>query len=134
MRIIALDLGDVHTGIAVADELGLCATPHTSIKTCNLNAWLDELFKQEPIKTVVIGYPQTLKGTQSSQTKKVLALKDDLAKTYPNINWTLWDERFTSQEAQRLVRKKIKKDKHYEHSVAAALILQTYLESQRQYD
>jgi putative Holliday junction resolvase len=131
MKIIAFDPGDVHIGIAYADDLGIIATPYTSIKAINLKIWLDSLLQKEPIETIVIGYPKTLKNTESAQTKKVLALKENLAATYPNIKWLLWDERLTSKEAQRLKRKKIKRDKNFEHAVAAALILQTYLESQR---
>ncbi len=131
MKIIALDLGDVHTGVANADDLGLFATPLTTVPTTQLNSWLEQLISKESIKTIVVGYPQTLKGTESEQTRKVLYLKDQLAQQFPTIKWILWDERLTSKQAQSFKSKRIKKDKNREHAIAAALILQTYLESLR---
>jgi len=134
MKIIALDPGDVYTGIACADDLNLLAKPHTTIPTTELATWLENLCKQEPLETIVLGYPQTLKGTKSRQTEKVLQLKEKLEKKFPQIQWILWDERLTSKQAQSLKPKKIKKEKLTEHAIAAAIILQSFLESLRYRD
>ena len=134
MKIIALDPGDVHTGIAVADDLKLLARPYTTVLTVKLEEWLTDLCMKEPLETIVLGYPQTLRGTESAQTKKVLLLKENLEKKIPQVQWILWDERLTSKQAQQLHSKKIKKDKTKEHAIAAALILQSFLESLRYKD
>ncbi|HBR70716.1 TPA: Holliday junction resolvase RuvX [Candidatus Dependentiae bacterium] len=128
MKIIAFDLGDVHTGIAQADELGLFATPRTSIATKDLINWVKETLQNEQLETIVIGLPKTLKGTQSQQTEKVLAYKQKLEELFPQINWILWDERLTSKEARTMKSKQIKKEKNKEHAIAAALILEGYLD------
>jgi len=134
MKIIALDPGDVHTGIACADDLNLLAKPYATVSTAKLGEWLTELCKKEPLETIVLGYPKTLKNRESAQTKKVLKLKDELEKKFPKIQWILWDERLTSKQAQMLKPKKIKKVKSEEHAIAAAFILQSFLESLRYKD
>lgn len=128
MKIIAFDLGDVHTGIAQADELGLFASPLASIATSDLIDWIKKTLQNEQLETIIIGLPKTLKGTQSQQTEKVLAYKQKLEDLFPKINWVLWDERLTSKEARTLKPKKIKKEKNKEHAIAAALILEGYLD------
>ena len=129
MKIIAFDLGDVHTGIARADELGFCAAPYTTVATKNLIAWIKQALIDKLFDTVVIGLPKTLKGTESQQTKKVIEYKENLEKLFPTVTWILWDERLTSKQARALKPKKIKQEKDKEHAIAAALILQGYLES-----
>jgi putative holliday junction resolvase len=129
MKIIAFDLGDVHTGIARADELGFCAAPYTTVDTKNLISWIEQAITDNLFDTVVIGLPKTLKGTDSQQTIKVIEYKENLEKRFPTIIWILWDERLTSKQARALKPQKIKRDKGKEHAIAAALILQGYLES-----
>lgn len=133
MNIVALDIGDVHTGIARCDTLGMFATPYKSIATKDLIAWLNEfllLHETEPY-TFVIGYPKTMRGTASEQTNKIIEQHKNLTAHYPQAQWVLWDERLTSQEAKKRAHKQIKQNKNYEHAVAAAIILQSYLEHLR---
>ena len=116
MKIIAFDLGDVHTGVARADELGLFATPLTSLATKDLIKWIEKNVEQKTFETAVIGLPKTLRGTHSQQTEKVILYKEQLEKLFPTIQWLLWDERLTSKEARMLKPKQIKKEKGKEHA------------------
>ena len=129
MRIIAFDIGDVHTGVAYSDDLGIIAAPYTSVATNILVSWLTHLLTTEPIETIVVGYPKTLRGTHSAQTEKVIAFVEMLKKQFPTITWKLIDERLTSKQAQIYLRTKSKKHKNSEHSIAAAIVLQTYLDA-----
>lgn len=131
MKIIALDIGDVHTGVAQADDLGIIATPFITVATVELASWLERLVKREPIETVVVGYPKTMRGTESQQTKITQGHAEKLKATFPAIRWVLVDERLTSKDAQRIMRANKGRDKQKEHAIAAAIILQTYLEQQR---
>jgi len=131
MKILALDIGDAWTGSALSDALGMFAKPYKSIRAEQLNTFLEEIFSKEPIKKVVIGYPKTLRGTQSEQTKKIIANKEQLEKQFPNIEWVLWDERLTSKQAAGIKKVKTKEDKQASHSIAAALILTSYLDHLR---
>ena len=125
MKILALDLGDVWTGTALSDASKMFARPFETVKTDELKTFLETTFKEEKIDTVVVGHPQTLKGTESAQTKKIVTEKEELEKAYPEKKWILWDERYTSQHAKDIQSKK--GDKQKVHSIAAALILETYL-------
>ena len=129
MKIIALDVGDVHTGVAYADDLGIIATPYTTVATESLFAWIANIINTENLGTIIVGYPKTLKGTESAQTKKIVALFESLKKEFPTIIWKLFDERLTSKQAQRYMREQGKKSRHSEHALAAAIILQTYLDA-----
>jgi putative Holliday junction resolvase len=132
MKIIALDVGNVHTGVAYADPTAIIAIPYQTIATNTLQSWLAHLCSQEPISTVIIGLPTTLKGTSSQQTTSTVKLKEQLAQEFPSITWLLFDERLTSKQAQTILRRGSKKKPTSEHAIAAAIILQTYLESLRQ--
>lgn len=127
MKVLALDLGDVWTGSAISDILGITSRPLKTVHTKDLDAFIEETIKSEPIKTIVIGYPKTLSGTESEQTKKVLAKKEELSKKFSSVQWVLWDERLSSKHAAKLKKSRTKEDKIRSHSIAAASILQTYL-------
>lgn len=129
MKILALDLGDVWTGIAISDALGITTRPLTTVPTKELKQFLQQIVQEEPIKKIVVGDPKTLKGTKSEQTEKTYAYVDTLKELLPQIEWIWWDERLTSKQAAGLVRPKNKQDKLSTHAVAAALLLMGYLNS-----
>jgi putative Holliday junction resolvase len=127
MKIVALDIGDVWTGSAISDELGITARPYQTVKSIDLIPFLQKLIDNESISTIVVGYPKTMSGTESDQTKKVVAKKDELKDIFPQITWVLWDERLSSKQAAGLKKNKNKDDKIASHSLAAAIILTSYL-------
>ena len=128
MKILALDVGDVYTGTAMSDALGIIASPFKTILSKELESFIESIIEKEKIKTIVIGYPKTMKGTISDQTQKVINLKEYYEKRFPNVSWVLWDERLTSKRAEKFKKSKDKSDKIKLHSIAAAIILDTYLE------
>lgn len=131
MKIIALDIGDRWTGIAISDPLGILSRPYDTVKTPNLDAFIEALIIKEKIDTIVVGLPTTLRGTESEQTKKIIAMTIELENKFPTVSWKHWDERFTSRQAATIKSTKTKEDKLRSHAVAAALILSTYLEFRR---
>lgn len=124
MKIVALDLGDQWVGVAITDISRILARPHTTVTLADLEAFLTKLLAEEPISTIVVGYPQTLRGTESEQTKKVVTQKEVLEKKFNTVEWVLWDERLSSKQAQTVGKKG---DKHHIHAKAAAVILDAYL-------
>ena len=128
MKIVALDLGDAWTGIAISDGLGIIARPYNTVATENLFVALEELFAKERITTVVVGYPKTMRGTQSEQTKKIVREKEVLEQKFPNYTWILWDERLSSKRAAKIGPARTKQEKLLVHARAAASILDTYLQ------
>ena len=133
MKIISLDIGDKWTGVAISDPLGILARPYQTAKTAELITFLEDLILKESISLVVVGLPTTLRGTESEQTKKIIAFTQQLQTIFPTLSWKLWDERFTSKQAASIKKTKVKTDKLHSHAIAAALILSGYLEYQRQH-
>ena len=130
MKILALDLGDVWVGSALSDVLGITCKPYKTIKLPELEEFLAQTVQEFSIATVVVGLPTTLSGTQSAQTKKILAQTTELEQKFPNVEFKLCDERLSSKRAQAVgcANKKSHDFKKQEHSIAAAFILQTYLD------
>lgn len=131
MKILALDPGDVHTGTALTDEALILASPFKTVKTEELDNFLTQLFFQENIEKVVIGMPKTLGGKISQQTEKVEKLKKELEKKFPEKIWISWDERLTSKSATQIQKQNKSVNKNQVHSLAAAIILESYLEKLR---
>jgi len=131
MKILALDIGDVWTGTAISDPLGIIAKPYKTVTTKDLIGALKTIIEQEKVSRIVIGWPKTMRGTISEQTKKTEEVAEHLKSAYPNVQWILWDERLSSKRADSLKKLKSKEEKIASHSIAAAFILSSYLESLR---
>ncbi len=128
MKIMALDLGDAWTGIALTDITRMFARPVTTVATEDLKSFLVKTFTEEQIDTIVIGYPRTMKGGESEQTRKIVAQKEELAEEFSDKEFILWDERLSSRRAQALAsKKKSREEKLKTHARAAAFILDSYL-------
>jgi putative Holliday junction resolvase len=128
MKIIGLDVGDRWTGIALSDELGITTRPYMSVETRELVPSLKEILAKEQVETVVVGYPKTMGGKESDQTRKVVAYAEKLKELMPTITWVLWDERMTSKQAAQVKKTRTKEEKLQSHAVAAAFILKSYLD------
>lgn len=139
-KILALDIGDQWTGIAISDSMGILAKPHKTSSTQDLGQELAIILKENNVSEVVVGYPKTMHGTESDQTKKTLLVKEKLESIFNDVKFILWDERLSSKRAENISFKninfnnkskstylKIKEEKHKSHSLAAAFILDTYL-------
>ena len=135
MKILALDLGDRWVGSALSDHLGISCKPYQTVELSKLDHFLSSLIKQENIQTIVVGYPKTFRGGQSAQTEKIVLLKNELEKKFGVVNgcsvqWILWDERLSSKRAQEMQpRGNTQEAKIKSHSIAAAFILQSYLDN-----
>lgn len=135
MKILALDLGDKWVGSAISDGLLISCKPYKTVELDKLEPFLESTIKLEEIDTILIGKPTTFTGTESDQTKKIINTAQDLEikinnKFNNSIKFILWDERLSSKRAENLSIGKIKtkEDKIKSHSIAAAFILQTYLD------
>ncbi|HSC24964.1 MAG TPA: Holliday junction resolvase RuvX [Candidatus Babeliales bacterium] len=131
MKILALDIGDRWTGIAISDPLGILPRPYDTIKTTDIYTYLEKVIKKENVSIIVVGLPTTLRGTESDQTKKIIAMTEELRIYFPHIEWKMWDERLTSKQAAGIKSIKTKDDKLRSHAIAAAIFLSTYLEYKR---
>jgi len=128
MKIVALDVGDRWTGIAISDSLGMFARPYKTVSAIVLPEELAAIITAEAINTVVVGLPKTLRGTESEQTLKIKAYVELLKNKFPKVTWIFWDERMTSKQAESIKKIKNKEDKLQSHAIAAALVLGSYLD------
>lgn len=132
-RILAIDLGTKRTGLAVTDPLKILANPLETIETGQLMAYLKSYCAKEEVETMVVGLPIRLNGQDNEMTPKVMKLKEELEKAFPDLKIALVDERFTSKMAMQSMiamgsKKKDRKEKAGNlDKVSAAIILQSYL-------
>ena len=138
MKIVGLDLGDRWVGIALSDGLQMTCRPYKTATISTIVAELQTLLTTERIERIVFGLPRTMRGTESEQTLKVRSQAEQLIATLTtnlkrDVPYTFGDERLTSQWAQNVrIEKNAKKQKSgpsLEHAVAAAFVLQNYLDS-----
>jgi putative Holliday junction resolvase len=135
-RVLAIDLGTKRTGLAVTDPLKILANPLETIETGQLMNYLKAYFVKEAVEVIVLGLPIRLNGQDNEMTPRVMKLKEELEKNFPEIKIILVDERFTSKMAmQSMIAMGSKKKDRIEKAgnldkVSAAIILQSYLERQ----
>ena len=136
MRIMAIDYGDAHTGVAISDLTGLLAGYTTTIHTRRQEevlSRLGELIQEYGVEELVLGYPKNMDGTLGPRAEKAKALEQVLQERFA-LPVTLWDERRTTIDAHNILQsagKNAKKRKTVVDRVAAALILEGYLTFRR---
>jgi putative Holliday junction resolvase len=131
---MALDVGSRRIGVAVSDPLGITAQGLDTIQRQNKRRDLEvlrRLLSEYQIREVVVGLPLRLSGAEGTQSEKMRVFADDLRRHF-GVTVHLWDERWTSTEANRLLREtdlSIEKRAKAVDRMAATLILQSWLEA-----
>ncbi len=137
MRIMGLDFGSKTVGVAVSDSLGITAQGVEIVRRPDEDklrrtlARLEELIKEYQVEKIVVGYPKHMNGDVGDRAEKSEAFAEKL-RTRTGLPVELWDERLTTVAADRVmmeagIRREHRKD--YVDKIAAALILQGYLDS-----
>ena len=134
-RIIGIDYGRRRTGLATSDPLGIFASALDTVDSTKLIDYLKKYAEKERIVHFVIGYPVNMNGKPSEAQADVDVFLKVLKKAFPEIPVTLEDERFTSVLAHRAMidggmKYKDRRDKASVDKIAAAIILQGYLDRQ----
>ena len=135
-RILAIDYGKKRTGIAVTDPLQIIAGGLCTIPTHELFAFLEKYLKEEEVETVVVGQPRQTNGEDSENMQRVTPFVNRLRKLYPALPVEMYDERFTSVLAHRVmldsgIGRKARQNKALVDKISATIILEDYLESKR---
>lgn len=131
-RILALDVGKKRIGIARSDVMQTIATPVGAYSSEEVFQFLKNLFLSEPFYKIIIGWPLNLKGETGAATEMVNQFIGKLKKLLPDVEIIKLDERFTTAMAQQSiiesgVSRKRRQDKGLVDAVAAAILLQDYL-------
>lgn len=123
---IALDLGQKHTGFARGSDAARLAEALDSAATAQAIAKLSELIDEHDASAVVVGLPRNLSGEDTAQTQWVRQWVER-AKTEIERPFYVQDEALTSKLAE--AKASSGKNPHDEHSLAAAIIMQDFLDT-----
>jgi putative Holliday junction resolvase len=135
-KLLALDVGLARIGVATCDPLQLAVRPHTVVRRTSRRADFEKLaalVKQEEPAAILCGLPLNMDGSEGPQAQMVRkwalrlahALRALLGRSPPIL---FWDERLSTFAAQELLA--LTPDQG-EDAVAAAVILQSYLDAAR---
>lgn len=140
-RVLALDIGLKRTGLAVSDESRTVITPLPALQTDTeeFSGQLFRIIEEYQPGLILIGWPYTDPGFESAIHAKIETVKSEIETKWDKGTVKYWDEGFTSVEATSILsrnkragksKKKQLQRKEHVNSVAASLILRSYLDHQ----
>lgn len=136
--ILGIDFGERRIGLAVSDSNGILATPLDTIDTRKQKdpfAVIKEYVDEYSAEAIVIGYPLHTNGIAGEKVAVVELFIEQLTKRCTDVKIVRQDERYSSSDAQDLIRRAGKKhgrkpiDKNLIDRMAAAIILQEYIDT-----
>jgi putative holliday junction resolvase len=134
-RVLGIDVGSVRIGLAVSDETGTVASPVGTIPHEPRTVWarIQREIDDRQVHTVVVGLPRRLDGSEGEAAELAREFATELGRRITTAI-VLWDERFTTSIAERsLIESGVRRKRRREviDSVAAAVLLQNWLEARR---
>jgi len=136
-RVLGLDVGDRWLGIALSDPLGVIARPLTVLERRDEITDAEkvvQLLGEHQAGKVIVGLPSLLTGHIGTQAERVQRFARRLA-SLTDAPVLFQDERFSTADAQEIMKANRKKKKGYiterDDAVAAAVILQDWLDENR---
>ena len=132
-RILGLDIGEKRIGVSLSDPLGIMAGALTVIERTTDDTAIKQIIvlsRENEVGSIVVGLPRSLDGSLGKQAQAVQSFVD-LLKERTELPVVTWDERLSTVAAERtLLETGMKRDKRKRHrdSLAAAFILQGYLD------
>jgi putative pre-16S rRNA nuclease len=134
MRLLGLDVGSKRIGISLSDELNIMASPHSVYERQGMAKdaqYLTSTAKENSCSAIVVGLPLELDGSEGQRVKRVRILAHAMEPLFEG-EILFFDERFSTVEAERVLLSadmRREKRKKVVDKVAAAIILQGYLDS-----
>ncbi len=125
---MAIDYGKMHIGIALTDPLGIIAQPYLTISNKShkdLIKRLKFICEENNVGLILVGNPLHLDGKNSALSSEIKKFVTRLKKSL-NVEIQLWDERYTSQLAAKLLKDYGIKHKNLDQ-ISASLMLEEYL-------
>ena len=133
---MALDVGRSRIGVALSDPDQVLALPHSTLERTSSNQDITTLLDMaidNHVQEIVVGLPLSLSGSIGPQAREVNYFVRDLS-SVADVPITTLDERYSTVEAERLLRqtgKSPSENRSDVDSIAATIILQTYLDSKK---
>ncbi len=135
MSILGIDYGDKRIGVAITDELTGSAHPLKVIPTAVGFKEINKIIAEYGnVEKLIVGMPYNLKDEVAFKAKQVQVWIEKLKKEI-KIPVETWDERFSTSEAKDILLKadvSRKKRKEVIDKMAACIILQSYVEAERE--
>jgi putative Holliday junction resolvase len=127
MRVIGIDFGERHIGLATADDRVPVAVPLATVDAGgDPVARIEEAVREQGAEVIVFGLPLSMSGAEGPQAQRVREIAGLLAERIA-IPIDFQDERLTSAQAERTASGKgARKD-----AIAASILLQAYLDQRR---
>lgn len=131
---MGIDFGEVRVGLALSDPFQIISQPYKVIPNDeSLFKKIREIVNSKNVGKIVLGLPLNLDGEDTAKTREVRKFAEILKKKI-NIPIVFWDERYTTVEANEILKKMdygIKESKDVIDKVAASIILKDYLDSNK---
>ncbi len=132
MRVLGVDLGEAHVGLAISDPDGVLAQPLSVVPAREDVLWsrLEAYIKEYGVGDVVVGLPLNMNGTRGPQAERAELFARELAIRF-HVPVHLYDERLTTRVAeQALIESGVSRRRRRDvvDKVSAVLILQGYLD------
>lgn len=121
-------------GLAISDPEKIIAYPFKTIDNDDIDSLLSrigEIIAEKGVDLIVLGLPLNLKGEDSKMTVEVREFRNELNKKFPKIPIHFIDERFTSKQAQDIMREvgeQPSRDKKTVDAISATLLLEVFIE------
>lgn len=138
MRALGVDLGSKRIGLAVSDRSGTIASPLSVLQRSRSRRHdLEEIARiarDEEVEMIVVGLPLMMSGGMGTAAKAAVAEAERLA-TVVDVPVVTHDERLTTVTAERTMRDadmRAPERRQRVDKVAAAIILQSWLDARRQ--
>jgi putative holliday junction resolvase len=126
MRILGIDYGTKRIGVAMTDEGAQMAFPKLVLQNdTKIIENFKKIITENEIKTVVLGESKNFKMVDNEIMKEILDFRDVLEKEL-NVDVIMYSEIYSSAQAEFFQGKTDMLD-----ASAAAIILQSYLESKK---
>ena len=107
-----------------------------TVATADIWKFLEDYFRIEKVERVLVGYPVQLNNQPSDALRYINPFIKAFSRKYPEIGVELVDERFTSRLAQKAMlegglKKQDRRNKSLVDGISATILLQSWLEQQR---
>lgn len=125
---LSIDWGSVNIGVAIGSSSTKLVIPsQNKLSNSNLIPEIENLIKKHEIKNIVIGFPTSFSGNNTSISKIILELKTKLEIEFPSQNIILYNENNTTKYS---VTNKTK-EKSIKDNLSASKILEYFFTYQK---
>lgn len=136
MIILAVDLGKARTGLAICDKTEMLASPLAQISEKDTEVLIDKISSiahAREVELIVVGLPKNMDGSEGESAQNAREFAKNLS-VKSGLDVKMQDERGTTITAHNYLNAtntRGKKRKNVVDSVAATIILQSFLDSSK---